>query len=92
MCLVRLTSVIELQILPFESIVQHQIESDADLRVTHFKRLAFHIYEQLRRTVSYTTRAKSLTGFGPAASEEKTPAKIVDISCLSLFGVQVFDL
>lgn len=39
--------------------------------------MSFHIYDQLRRTVSYTTRAKSLTGFGPAASEEKTPAKLV---------------
>ncbi|CAF1461413.1 unnamed protein product, partial [Adineta ricciae] len=41
------------------------------------KRLAFNVYGQLKRTISYTTRAKSLTGFGPAASEEKMPAKLV---------------
>jgi mediator of RNA polymerase II transcription subunit 13 len=55
------------------------MESDAEQRATHFKRLAFHIYEQLRRTVAYKTRAKSLTDFGPAASEEKIPSKRVTI-------------
>jgi mediator of RNA polymerase II transcription subunit 13 len=68
---------INVQIIPFESIINQQVESDSELRLTQLKRLAFHVYGQLKRTVSYTTRAKSLTGFGPAASEEKMPAKIV---------------
>ncbi|CAF1506425.1 unnamed protein product, partial [Adineta steineri] len=73
----KISSRINIQIIPFESIINQQIEADSDLRITQFKRLSFHIYDQLRRTISYTTRAKSLTGFGPAASEEKMPAKIV---------------
>ncbi|CAF0728160.1 unnamed protein product [Rotaria sordida] len=68
---------VNIQIIPFEAIVNQQIESDSELRLTQLKRLAFNVYGQLKRTVSYTTRAKSLTGFGPAASEEKMPAKIV---------------
>ncbi|CAF3409358.1 unnamed protein product, partial [Rotaria socialis] len=68
---------VNIQIIPFESIVNQQVESDSELRLTQLKRLAFNVYGQLKRTVSYTTRAKSLTGFGPAASEEKMPAKIV---------------
>jgi mediator of RNA polymerase II transcription subunit 13 len=68
---------VNVQIIPFESIINQQVESDSELRLTQLKRLAFHVYGQLKRTVSYTTRAKSLTGFGPAASEEKMPAKIV---------------
>ena len=73
----RISVRVTIQIIPFESIVNHQVESDSELRLTQFKRLSFHIYDQLRRTVSYATRAKSLTGFGPAASEEKEPAKLV---------------
>ena len=68
---------INFQIIPFESILNQQVESDSELRLTQLKRLAFNVYSQLKRTVSYTTRAKSLTGFGPAASEEKMPAKLV---------------
>jgi hypothetical protein len=73
----KITIRVNIQIIPFESIINQQVESDSELRLTQLKRLAFNIYGQLKRTVSYTTRAKSLTGFGPAASEEKMPAKIV---------------
>jgi len=68
---------IHFQIIPLESILQHQIEVDGELRLTHFKRLSFHIYEQLKRTICHTTRAKSLTGLGPSASEDKMPSQIV---------------
>jgi mediator of RNA polymerase II transcription subunit 13 len=82
---------VNIQIIPFESIINQQVESDSELRLTQLKRLAFNIYGQLKRTVSYTARAKSLTGFGPAASEEKMPAKIVNIHFkLSFYSFQSF--
>jgi hypothetical protein len=78
----KITIRVNIQIIPFESIINQQVESDSELRLTQLKRLAFNIYGQLKRTVSYTTRAKSLTGFGPAASEEKMPAKIVRMNSI----------
>ena len=80
----KISTRIHIQIIPFESIVQQQMEADVDLRSSHFKRLAFHVYEQLRRTVSHTVRAKSLTDFGPAASEAKSPAKLVGAIAFTL--------
>ncbi|CAF0878211.1 unnamed protein product, partial [Didymodactylos carnosus] len=71
----KIATKINIQIVPFESVVGQQIESDTELRLTQLKRLAFHVYGQLRRTITYTSRAKSLTGFGPAASEEKALTK-----------------
>ncbi|CAF0983342.1 unnamed protein product [Rotaria sordida] len=73
----KITLRLNIQIVPFESIVNQQMESDAELRLTRLKRFSFHVYDQLRQTVSHTTRAKSLTGFGPAISEEKMQTKIV---------------
>lgn len=65
------------QVIPAETILQHQIESDGEFRLTHFKRLSFHIYEQLKRTITHRSRAKSHTGFGPAATEDKAPSHLV---------------
>ncbi|CAM4949581.1 unnamed protein product [Rotaria socialis] len=73
----KISNRVNLQIIPFESIINQQIESDAELRLTRLKRLSFHVYDQLRQTVSQTIRGKSLTGFGPAITDEKMPAKIV---------------
>ncbi|CAF3847930.1 unnamed protein product, partial [Rotaria magnacalcarata] len=73
----KISNRVNLQIIPFESIINQQIESDAELRLTRLKRLSFHVYDQLRQTVSQTIRGKSLTGFGPAIADEKMPAKIV---------------
>ncbi|CAF0742850.1 unnamed protein product [Didymodactylos carnosus] len=71
----KIVTKINIQIVPFESVVGQQLESDVELRFTQLKRLAFHVYGQLRKTITYTPRAKSLTGFGPAASEEKALTK-----------------
>ncbi|CAF4766441.1 unnamed protein product, partial [Rotaria sp. Silwood1] len=73
----KVTLRLNIQMIPFESIINQQIESDAELRLTRLKRLSFHIYDQLRQTVSHTTRAKSLTGFGPAVADDKMSTKIV---------------
>ncbi|CAF2638292.1 unnamed protein product [Rotaria sp. Silwood2] len=73
----KITLRLNIQMVPFESIINQQIESDTELRLTRLKRLSFHVYDQLRQTVSHTTRAKSLTGFGPAVADDKMSTKIV---------------
>nr|CAB3263725.1 mediator of RNA polymerase II transcription subunit 13-like [Phallusia mammillata] len=74
------------QVIPVEKMSQATTSGDQDSFVHNIRSLAFNTFAQCKKNMHYTNSIKSMTGFGPAASEKETLQEINGMDGASLFS------